>query len=135
MHLSNDEYILLLQKYCGTTRVCLQKRHCKVGVVETKVSKEEKERKYYNQKILKGTTKDSIKNQFKKKNLFEWKSVFVTMIGVILANIITDIISAERLIYNAVALYLVKLLIWVAVILAVQFIAGVLKRIIKKEKP
>ena len=106
-----------------------------MGVVETKVSKEEKERKYYNRKILKGTTIDSIKNQFKRKNLFEWKSVFVTMIGVILANIITDIISAERLIYNAVALYLVKLLIWVAVILAVQFIAGVLKRIIKKEKP
>lgn len=98
-----------------------------------KASREEKERKYYNRKLLREATRDGIKNEFKKESLFEWKSFLVTLIGIILASEIVDIINPEKLISNAAALYAVELLIWAAVILAVQLIAGVIKRIIKNK--
>lgn len=92
--------------------------------------KEERERRYYNRKLFKTVFKSEMRQARKSffREAFEWQSLLITMIGIILADNIIDAMSLENFIRSVALEYVIKFIIWVVTILAVQFIAGALKR-------
>ena len=90
----------------------------------------ENEIQYYNQKLI----KDTIKDEIKKPNKFEWKDSVLSFLGLVLGFIVTDIIGLEELIDNKLLRYTAEIFILVAGITVVNVIAIGLKKAFTKSE-
>lgn len=92
------------------------------------MTKEEKERKYYNQKLI----QEGMKDELKKPRNFSWTDLISTVIGCFLGLLLIDFIDIRTLLSNIFLSTFVSVLIVTAVILVVKFIAYGLGKIIRK---
>ena len=92
--------------------------------------KTEKEREYYNRKIL----KESFSDEMKKPRRMDWAELIAVFIGVFLGLTIRDVIGTEQLISNSAARFFADTVITVIMILAVQGIFALAKKLTAKKQ-
>lgn len=93
-------------------------------------SKEEKERRHYNDKLI----KDGIRDEMKKPHPINWKDFLTSVIGTALGFAVCELIGTETLIQNSAGRFAVNVLILTVIIAVVKAAAyGITKAFRKSE--
>lgn len=79
-------------------------------------SQAEKERRYYNKKLI----KEGFKNEIKKPHKIDWKDIITNCIGISLGLTLTDKIKMDSLIHNSFGRFMAETFIVVAVIIVIK---------------
>ncbi|HAG12346.1 MAG TPA: hypothetical protein DCG49_00610 [Ruminococcus sp.] len=92
------------------------------------MTKEEKERRYYNKKLI----KDGFQNEMKKPLPIDIKDLIARILGCGLGLWLCDLIGTETLIRNNVMRFVVDVLIVSAMLAAAEAVFRLLSRAMKK---
>lgn len=92
-------------------------------------TKEEKERRYYNKKLI----KDGFRDEMKKPHPIDWKDMLARVLGCWLGLWLCDLIGTETLIQNSAGRFAVDVLIVCAMIAAAEAIVRLLSKALEKE--
>ena len=93
-------------------------------------TKEEKERRYYNNKLI----KEGIRDEMKKPHPINWMDFLTSVIGTALGFAVCGLIGTETLIRNGAGRFAVNVLIVTAMIAVVKLAAyGITKALRKSE--
>ncbi len=92
-------------------------------------SKAEKERRYYNRKLL----KDGFKREIKRPHKIDWKDIICNCIGISLGLTLTDKIKIERFLHNSFATYMAEIFIIVTIIIIIKALVYLIYRVARKK--
>ena len=97
------------------------------GGYTMKDSKAEKEREYYNSKLI----REGIKSEMKKPHKLDWKELVISIIGIIIGMTVINILNTESVITNSFGRFCAEVLIIafsVTLVNILVFAAGKLKK-------
>ena len=86
------------------------------------ISKEEKERRYYNKKLI----KEGLKDEIKKPHKIDLKELISNIIGLFLGMVIYDITGIDGFINNNFVRSILKIAVLVGVLMVVKFFTNTL---------
>lgn len=102
---------------------------CLIGdIKDQKITKEEKERRYYNKKLI----SDGLKTELHTPHKVNWPELGLTGIGCFIGLLLNNYIEIERFIKNNFVSFVIESLIVAAAILIINAVVYALKTFLKK---